>query len=67
MPGVNYEINGCSSSQTTPGGLHWRKNFVAVTTQDREIDDNLKRQIKTRTLYTCRLFLLNWIFHTNLD
>ena len=26
------------------------------------IDDNLKRKIKKRTSYTCRLFLLNRIF-----
>ena len=35
-----------------------RKNIVAIITQDRVIDENLKRQIKNRTLYTCRLFLL---------
>ena len=39
------------------------KNIVVVITQDRVIDDNLKRQIKNRTLYTCRLFLLTRIFH----
>ena len=32
--------------------------IVAVITQDRMIDDNLKRQIKNKTLCTCRLFLL---------
>ena len=41
---------------------HWRKNIVAVITQDRVIDDNLKRQIKNRTLYACRLFLLTQNF-----
>ena len=40
------------------GPYHWRKNVVAVITQDRVIDDNLKRQIKNLTLYTCSLFLL---------
>ena len=40
----------------------WRKNVVAVISQDRVIDDNLKRQTKKRTLYTCRLFLLARIF-----
>ena len=44
------------------GASHWRKNIVAVVTQDRVIDDNLKRQIKNRPLYTCRLFLLTQIF-----
>ena len=41
---------------------HWRKNIVAVTTQDRVIDDDLKRQIKDQTLNTYRLFLLTWVF-----
>ena len=36
--------------------------MVAVIAQDRMIDDYLKRQIKKQTLYTCRLFLLNWIY-----
>ena len=48
MPGVNYAINGCSTLRTTPGALHWRKNIVAVIAQDRMIDDNLERQIKTK-------------------
>ena len=58
MPGVNYAINGCSSPRTTPGAYHWRKNIIAVITQDRVIDDNLKRHIKNQTLYTSRFFLL---------
>ena len=41
---------------------HCRKNTVAVITKDRVMDDNLKGQIKTRTLYSCRLFLLTRIF-----
>ena len=41
---------------------HWRKNVVAVITQDRVLDSNLKKQIKNRTMYTCRLFLLTRIF-----
>ena len=47
---------------TGPGASHWTKNIVAVITQDRVIDDNLKRQIKNRTLYACRLFILTRIF-----
>ena len=48
MPGVNYVIYGCSSARTTPGvSLYWslklEENIVAVTTQDRVIDDNLKK------------------------
>ena len=34
------------------------ENIVAVITQDRVIDDNLKRQIKNETLCNCRLFLI---------
>ena len=58
MPGVNYVIYGCSSARTTPGvSLYWslitlEENIIAVITQDRVIDDNMK------TLSTCRLFLL---------
>ena len=68
MPAVNYVVYGCSSSRTTPGVISNRrftmeeKNIVAVITQDRAIDDNLKRQIKNRILYTCRLFLPPLIF-----
>ena len=64
MPRVNYLIYGCSPARTTPGeSLYWsstlEENIVAVITQDRVVDDNLKRQIKNQTLCTCRLFLLN--------
>ena len=63
MPGVNYVIYGCSSTRTTPGVSLYRsltpeENIVAVITQDWEIEDNLKRQIKNQTLCTCRLFIL---------
>ena len=62
--GVNYVIYGCSSARTVPGVSLYRRcltleeNIVAVITQDRVIDDNLKRQIKNQTLFPCRLFLL---------
>ena len=67
MPGVNYVIYGCFSAKATPGvsllslyrSLTLKENIVAVITQDKVIDDNLKKQIKKRTLCTCRLFLLN--------
>ena len=70
MPAVNYVIYGYSSLRTTPGliTIHytgasdWKKNTVAVIIQDRFIDDNLKKQIKNPTLYTCRSFLLTRIF-----
>ena len=63
MPGVNYVIYGCSSTRTTPGVSLYRsltpeENIVAVITQDWEIENNLKRQIKNQTLCTCRLFIL---------
>ena len=45
--GVNYVIYDCSSSRLTSGVLLWgsltlKENIVAVITQDRVIDDNLK-------------------------
>ena len=51
MPSVNYVIYGCSSARLTPGvslyrSLTLEENIVAVITQDKVIDDNLKRQIK---------------------
>ena len=63
MPGVNYVIYGCFFARTTPGvslyrSLTLEENIVAVITQDKVIDDSLKRQIKNWTLCTCRLFLL---------
>ena len=53
-----FENNSRSYNYT--GASQWRNNIVAVITQDRwwyVIDNNLKGQIKNRTLYTCRLFL----------
>ena len=50
MPAVNYWLilfgNNNRSCRYT-GGLHWRKSIVAVITQDRVIDDNLIRKLKT--------------------
>ena len=48
MLAVNYVIYGCSSWKTTPGIIiirasHWWENTVVVITEDRVIDDNLKR------------------------
>ena len=56
MTGVNYVIYGCSSARITPGvslyrSLTLEENIIAVITEDRVRDDNLKRQIKSRTLY----------------
>ena len=63
IPGINYVIYGCFSARTTQGvSLYWsltlKENIVAVITQDRVIDNSLKRQIKNQTLCTCRLFAL---------
>ena len=63
MSGVNYVIYGCSSARTTPWVSLYRRltleeNIAAVITQDRVMDNNLKMQIKNRTLCTGRLFLL---------
>ena len=63
MSGVNYVIYDCFYARTTSGlSLYWsltlEENTIAVITKDRVIEDNLKRQIKNRTLHTCRLFPL---------
>ena len=54
MPGVNYVIYDCSSARTTPlsldQSLTFEESIAAVITQDRVMDDNLKRQIKNQTL-----------------
>ena len=42
----------------TGAQLRLQENIAAVITQDRVIDNNLKRQIKNPALCTCRLFLL---------
>ena len=51
MPGVNFVIYGCFSARTTLGvSLYWsltlEEYIVAVITQDKVIDDYLKRQSK---------------------
>ena len=66
MPGVNYVIYGCFSARITAGvsilsvcqSSTLEDNIVAVITQDKVIHDNLKTQIKNRTLCTCRLLLI---------
>ena len=63
MPGGNYVIYGCSSARQTPGRSLYRsftleENIIAVITQERVVDDNLKRQLKNRTLCIIRLLLL---------
>ena len=51
IPGVKFVKYRCSSARTIPGvSLYWslilEENTVAVITEDRVIDDNLKKQIK---------------------
>ena len=64
MPGENYVIYGCSSARTTPEVSLYRsltleeKYCCSYITQDKVINDNLKRQIKNRTLYSCRLLAI---------
>ena len=63
MSDVNY-VYGWFSARTTPGAslyqsLTLEENIVAVIIQDKVIDDNSIRQIKNRTLCTCRLSLLS--------
>ena len=41
------------------------KNFVAVITQDKVIDENLKRQTKNRTLCTRRQLLITFFCATS--
>ena len=48
MSGVNYVIYNCSSAKTTPGvslyqSLTLEENIAAVITQDRVMDNNLKK------------------------
>ena len=61
MPGVNYVIYGCSSARVTGVSLYWcftlEENIIAVIIRDRVKDGNLKRQIKSQTLCTIRLFI----------
>ena len=72
MAAVNYVIwlllfeNNFRSHHYT-GASNWKKNTVAVITHDKVIDDNLKRHMKNRTLYTCRLFLLTLFLLTQYD
>ena len=60
MPGVNHVIYGCFSTRGVSPyrSLTLGENIVAVITEDKVIYDNWKKQIKNRTLCTCRLFLL---------
>ena len=53
MPGVNYVIYCCSSVRTTQEyhykrSLTLEENIVAVITQYRVIDDNLKKQTENK-------------------
>ena len=45
------------------GASQWRKNIIAIITEDRVIDGRLKREIKNWTYHTSRLFLLPKFFN----
>ena len=66
MPGANCSIKGCSTSRRTKGKSifkipkasnvtqeKWRNELVNVITRDREIDQDLRRQIKEDRLHIC--------------
>ena len=66
MPGANCSIKGCSISRRTKGisifkipkasnvtQEKWRNELVNVITRDREIDQDLRRQIKEDRLHIC--------------
>ena len=61
IAGVNCVIYDCSCARTTGVSLYWsftlEGKIIAVITEDRVIDDSLKRQIINRTLCTIRLLL----------
>ena len=62
MSGVNYVIYGCSCARATAeislfrSFLTLEENIIAVITQNREIDDNLERQVKNQTLCTFSIY-----------
>ena len=69
MPAVNYVIYGCVAplreqlqELSLYRGFSLEESIVTGITHNRVTDDKLKRQIKNRTLNTCRLFLLTLIF-----
>ena len=63
MSAVKYIIYGCSSLRTTPGVISIQELHTGgKTLLQLLLNDNLKRQIKNRTLYACRLFLLTRLF-----
>ena len=61
MHAINYVI--CGNIENNPrsfhytGASHYRKNIVAFITQDRVIDDNLERELKTE-LCISELFIM---------
>ena len=55
IPALNCVRYACSSARRTPGvslqrSLTLEENIVAITTKEKVIGNNLKRQIKNRTL-----------------
>ena len=69
MLAVNYVIYGYSSLRATSGVITMQELHTGgkallqlLLKIGWVIDDNLKRQIKNQTVYTCRLFLVTRIF-----
>ena len=66
MPGANCSIFGCGTSRKHTGVGIFRiptgeddlskktpDAWLCVVTKDREVDQNLRRQMENRTLYVC--------------
>ena len=61
---VNYVIYGCSPARETPGVSPYRhftleENIVAVITQDRVVDDNLKTKLCVLVDYSYKTKFFN--------
>ena len=61
---VNYVICGCSLAKATPGvspygSLTLEENIVAVITQDRVVDDNLKTKLYVLVDYSYKTKFFN--------
>ena len=77
MPGANCSVKGCSTSRRTKGisifkiskasnvtQEKWRNELMNVITRDREIDQDLGRQIKEDRLHICeKHFNANDMYH----
>ena len=71
MPTVNYVMHGCSSSRATPGVIIIQRLHTGEETLQSLLKTGwqmaFKRQIKIRTLYSFRWFILTGIFLDNAE